>query len=131
MTAPKRPAHKRPAPKCSPPQTAAPKRRRPEVTYPCIMSYGTRNRTQLAKLIVATTCKLINVCWKVKFLVKDDPKGHGTDSVTEDKMMKGFSEQAPVNIRQSPTTTQPNKLSFSRVEKETVGSQTTRQGIQS
>src|SRR6218665_731490 len=63
------------------------------------------NSTQLAKLVVATTGKLINVCCKVKFLVKDDPKVK--DSVTEDKMRKGFSDQASVNILQSSTTTQP------------------------
>src|SRR6218665_3601373 len=85
------------------------------------------NSTQLAKLIVATTGKLINVCCKVKFLVKDDPKV--TDIITEDKVRKGFSDQASVNIRQSSKTTQPNKLSFSRVEKELVGRQTTRESI--
>ena len=37
-----------------------------------------------------------------------------------------FSLQTPVNSRQSLTTTQPSKLSFSRVEKESVGRQTTR-----
>ena len=48
--------------------------------------------------------KMINVRWKVRFLVKDDLKV--TDSVTEDKMRKGFSDQASVNIRQSPTSDQ-------------------------
>src|SRR6218665_3564482 len=66
---------------------------------------------------------------KLRSFVKDDPKV--TDIITEDKVRKGFSDQASVNIRHSSTTTQPNKLSFSRVEKESVGSKTTRQRIHS
>ena len=48
---------------------------------------------QLAKLIVATTGKLINVRWKVKFLVKDDPKV--TDIITEDNTFV-----LPLGVRQ-------------------------------
>lgn len=51
----------------------------------------TRNSVQLAKLIAVSMGKMINVCWKVKFLVKDDPKV--VDSVTEDKIRKCFSQQ--------------------------------------
>src|SRR6218665_2891395 len=49
---------------------------------------------------------------KLRSFVKDDPKV--TDIITEDKVRKGFSDQASVNIRQSSTTTQPNKLSLRR-----------------
>lgn len=41
-------------------------------------------------------------------------------------MRKCFSQQAAINTRQSPIL--PNNLSFSRVEKEAVGRQTTRRG---
>jgi len=44
---------------------------------------------------------MINVCYKVKFTVKDDP--NVTDGVTEGKMRTGFSNQALVNTGKSPS----------------------------
>lgn len=51
-----------------------------------------------------------SVCWKVKFMVKADPKD--TDSATENKR-NGFSDQEPVNTCQSSAAAQANELSFS------------------
>ena len=46
---------------------------------------------------------MTNVCWKVKFLAKNDQKV--TDSIREDKMTKDFNDQAPKHLPIAYTTT--------------------------
>jgi len=88
----------------------------------CITRQGTRNSTQLAKLRVATTGKLINVCWKLSNWSRMIPRSQKTISgkVSAIKHQSTFANR--------PIPTQINWVLVG-LTKRPFGRQTTRQGI--
>lgn len=67
---------------------------------------------QLKKLVITEACELIHMRRETELLVQNNPK-------VSDRVKKGyrptresFSHKTMIDTRQSPTTTQPDKLFF-------------------